>query len=77
MPHDYSDQFQFEGALDVPEAERILPRLRKENILFQIQTDGSNPRNFSSQVRDGRIRLFVHTANVDAWRKIRAEYFPV
>jgi hypothetical protein len=70
-------QYVPQGILDVPEADRILPRLEKEGIRFEIDTDVSTHPSGKCGVWDGRIALFVHMEDVAAWEKIRAEYFPV
>ncbi len=74
-----SDDAQYvdQGRLNIPEADRILPRLESEGIRFQIDTDVSTHPSGKCGFRDGRIALFVHVDDVPAWDKIRAEYFPV
>ncbi len=76
MNEDENEAFQSEGALDVGEATRILPRLEKENIRFLIDPDISS-RSKRRGFKDGRIALFIHADDILAWRKIRDEYFPV
>ena len=72
------DGFQFEGALDVGEANRILPRLEQEKIRFKIAADVSGHRTRATgRFRDARIKLFVHADDVSAWHALRDEYFPV
>ncbi len=72
--------FQFQGALDCNEAETILPRLEKEKIRFQIETDPTShyvaPLIGDGVYNDNRIKLFVHADDIHAWQKIRNEYFP-
>jgi len=69
-------QYISQGRLDVPEADRILPRMEREGIRFQIDTDvGTHPSGKCS-FRDGRIELFVHVQDIPAWEKVRADYFP-
>ena len=62
-----------EGRLEVPEANKILPRLEKEGIRFRIDTDVSaHGRRFD----EARIELFIHVDDVPAWEKIRMDYLP-
>jgi hypothetical protein len=66
--------FSFEGPLDVGEAKRVLPRLEKEKIRFQIETDVSTHlRKSTGPFRDSRIKLFVHVDDIARWQKIRDE----
>jgi len=73
---DDDTQYVAQGRLDIPEADRILPRLEKEGIRFQIDTDLSTHPSGKCAFRDGRIALFVHVDDVPAWEKVRADYFP-
>ena len=71
-----SEDYVSQGRLSVEEAERILPRLQNEKIRFQIET--SLPKPCSTKIGPiDRVELFVHADDVEAWRRIRAEYFPV
>jgi hypothetical protein len=70
-------EYVAQGRLATNEAERILPRLEKEKIRFQIETNVAGRRNFRIPLRDPRVALFIHPEDVDAWLKIRDEYFPV
>ena len=70
------DEYQTQGWLSPGEAKRILPRLELEKIRFQIQADHSGRPQIRSPSHDSRIELFVHSADVEAWLKIRQEYFP-
>jgi hypothetical protein len=76
--HYRDKEFQAEGELSEGEADRILPRLEKEKIRFQIS---ANPlRHDAGRARassDPQIKLFIHTDDIVAWRKIRDEYFPI
>ena len=68
------DVFRHEGPLDVGEAKRVLPRLERDGIRFQIEANVSTHlRRSVSTYRDSRITLFVHADNVVKWRKIRDE----
>jgi len=76
--HYRDNEFQAEGELSENEAERILPRLEKEKIRFQIDANVSrNGTGLSRSYSPAQIKLFVHTDDIAAWRKIRDEYFPV
>jgi hypothetical protein len=70
------EEYVSQGQLSVEEAERILPRLRNENIRFQIETSLPKPRSTRLGPID-RVALFVHSDDIEAWQRIRAEYFPV
>ena len=76
MTEDDDADYGAQGRLDVPEADRILPRLEKDGIRFQIDTDISTHPGGECSFRDGRIALFVHVDDVPAWEKIRGDYFP-
>ncbi len=76
MSSDESEEFLAQGRLAVDEAERILPRLEKENIRFQIETFLPKPRSTKLGPVD-RVALFIHPDDVEAWRRIRNEFFPV
>ena len=76
MPSQDSEEFVSQGRLSVEEAERILPRLRNDKIRFQIETSLPKPRSTRLGPID-RVELFVHTDDIAAWQKIRAEYFPI
>jgi len=66
-----------QGKLNVPEADRILPRLEKEGVRFQIDTDlSTHPVGRDGSFRDSRIELFIHVDDVQAWEKIGSDYFP-
>ena len=68
------DAFQFERPLDVGEAKRVLPRLEKDGVRFQIETDVSTHlRKSTSTFRDSRVKLFVHVDDIARWQKIRDE----
>ena len=71
-----SKEFVSQGRLSVEEAERILTRLRNERIRFQIETSLPKPRSTRLGPVD-RVELFVHTDDIAAWQRIRAEYFPI
>jgi hypothetical protein len=70
------DAFLSEGRLSCSEAERILPRLEREKIRFQIETDPTT-RGSGRFFNDARSSLFLHTDDVLARERIRDEYFPV
>lgn len=73
MSEEDDAQYVIEGKLDVFEADKILPRLEREGVRFQIDTD------VSAHVRgksESRITLYVHADDVPAWEKIRGDYFP-
>jgi len=63
--------------LNIPEADVILPRLEKEGIRFEIDTDVSTPHNAKGFSQNNRITLFIHVDDVPAWEKVSEEYFPV
>jgi hypothetical protein len=68
------DAFQFERPLDVGEAKRVLPRLEKDGVRFQIETDVSTHlRKSTGPFRDSRVKLYVHVDDTARWRKIRDE----
>jgi len=70
--------YQSEGDLNPLEAKRILPRLAELNVRFQIEADvGNHPNRSTAPINDARIRLFVHVDDLEAWRQIRREFFPV
>jgi len=69
-------EYVSQGRLATNEAERILPRLEKEKIRFQIEPNIAGRRNLRISLRP-RVALFIHPEDVDAWLKIRDEYFPV
>jgi len=71
-----SEEYISQGQLSVDEAERILARLRKESIRFQIETSLPKPRSTKLGPVE-RVALFVHSDDLEAWQEIRAEYFPV
>jgi hypothetical protein len=71
-----SEEFVSQGRLSVEAAERILTRLRNERIRFQIETSLPKPRSTRLGPVD-RVELFVHTDDIAAWQRIRAEYFPI
>lgn len=72
-PMDGEDQFVAQGSLEVPEANKILPRLAKEGIRFRIDTDVSaHARSYN----EARIGLFVHVNDLPAWERIRPDYLP-
>ena len=77
MTSDDSEKYLEQGALDVREAESILPRLEKENLRFQIETDLSSHARSGRDFRDSRVTLFVHADDLAAWEKIRSEFFPL
>jgi hypothetical protein len=70
-------EYVSQGRLATNEAARILPRLEKEKIRFQIETHVAGRRNFRTPLRDSRVALFIHPEDVDAWLRIRDECFPV
>ena len=70
-------EFVSQGRLEVQEAERILPRLESSKVRFRISTDLATRRNFRSPLGDPRVELFVHSADVGAWQRIRGEFFRV
>ncbi len=70
-------EYVSQGRLATSEAARILPRLEKEKIRFQIETNVAGRRNFRTPLRDSRVALFIHPEDLDAWLRIRGEYFPV
>jgi hypothetical protein len=74
---DETTEYVSQGRLTTSEAGRILPRLEKEKIRFQIETYVAGRRNFRTPLRDSRVALFIHPEDVGAWSKIRNEYFPV
>jgi hypothetical protein len=69
-------EYVSQGRLATNEAERILPRLEKEKIRFQIEPNIAGRRNLRISLQP-RVALFIHPEDVDAWLKIRDEYFPV
>jgi hypothetical protein len=77
MTSEENIEYISQGRLATNEAERILPRLKKERIRFQIQTDVAGRQNFRAPLRDPRVELFIHPADVATWSGIRNEYFPV
>lgn len=68
-------KYVFKERLGVSEAERILPRLEKEGIRFQIDPDLS-PHGSIYNFHDNRIALFVHVDDVTTWERIRPDYYP-
>jgi hypothetical protein len=74
---DESTDYVPQGRLTTTEAARILPRLEKEKIRFQIEANVAGRRNFRTPLRDSRVALFIHPEDVGAWSRIRNEYFPV
>jgi hypothetical protein len=76
MSSEESVEFLSQGRLAVDEAERILPRLEKEKIRFQIETFLPKPRSTKFGPID-RFELYIHPDDVEAWRRIRNEFFPV
>ena len=76
MRADNGEEYLSQGRLAVEEAERILPRLERGKIRFQIETFLPKPRSTKFGPVD-RIALFIHPDDVEAWRRIRNEYFPV
>ena len=77
MAPEESLEYVSQGRLEPHEAARILSRLEKEQIRFQIDTNVAGRRNFRTPLRDSRVTLFVHPDDVAAWVKIRGEYFRV
>lgn len=77
MTPDDNAEYESQGQLAVHEAEQILPRLEREHLRFQIQTDLSSRNNFRAPLNQSRVELFIHPDDVEAWQRIRAEYFPV
>lgn len=66
-----------QGKLDVPEAEWILPRLEREKIRFQIETRLVKRRTSTNLAPVDRVELYIPPADLEAWGRIRAEFFPV
>ena len=74
MPPEEEASFSFERPLDVGEAKRVLPRLEKEKIRFQIETDVSTHlRTSTSTFRDSRVKLYIHVDDIARWEEIRHE----
>ena len=79
MPETDDDaEFVSQGVLEPDEAERLLPKLEKVGIRFEI--DVSDITTF--EIRGGaqrasQITLYVHRLDLDAWEKIRSELYPV
>ena len=72
------DAYQCECDLSVGEANRVLLRLVKEDIRFQIETDaGLHGDRSTAPVDEARVRLLIHAGDLEAWRKIRRECLPV
>jgi len=69
-----SAEYRSQGALSLYEADRILPQLKEAKIRFKLEADPSSHSRYGG---DGRIELFVHSDDIDAWNKIRAEHFPI
>jgi hypothetical protein len=76
MKADDEDAFEDVGGLSVSEAERILPRLERENIRFEIQTDPS-PHRATDINGTPSVMLFIHRDDASCWEKIRDEFFPL
>jgi hypothetical protein len=70
-------EYVSQGRLATAEAGRILPRLEKEKIRFQIEPNIAGRQTFRIPLLAPRVALFIHPEDVDAWLKIRDEYFPV
>jgi hypothetical protein len=71
------DAYQCEGDLSVDQANRVLLRLVKEDIRFQIETEAGSPGDRDAAAAgEARVRLSIHAADLEAWRKIRLEFFP-
>jgi hypothetical protein len=78
-PDDDAD-FVSQGELDVEEADRILPRLKQAGVRFEIDVEESRQlsRSFMGRLPvHSRVTLYVHALDLDAWLRIREEYFPV
>jgi len=75
MRADNGEEYLSQGRLAVEEAERILPRLERGKIRFQIERFSQAALNKFGPV--DRIALFIHPDDVEAWRRIRNEYSPV
>jgi hypothetical protein len=69
-----SAEYCSQGALSLFEADRILPQLKEAKIRFRLDADPSSHGRYGG---DARIALFVHSDDLDAWNKIRAEHFPI
>ncbi len=71
------ESYLTECDLSVDQANRILLRLLEADIRFQIETDAGVKRDpGAGPAGDSRVRLFIHSGDVEAWQKIRREYFP-
>lgn len=68
------NDFELQCGLDIFEAERILPRLEKEAIRFQIETKIKGTRGYSAP---SAIDLYVHRDDEERFKKILAEFFKV
>ena len=77
MTPEETTEYVPQGRLATNEAARILPRLEREKIRFQIETNVAGRRNFRTPLRDSRVALFIHPEDVEAWLRIRTEYFRV
>ena len=77
MSDEPAEPYLPQGGLDASEANRILPRLEKDKIRFQIATDVSGRQNFRQPLRHPRVQLFIHGDDLEAWQRIRIELFPV
>jgi hypothetical protein len=75
---DDDDGFVIQGTLEPGEAERLLPRLEKDGVRFEIDAgDITVVATRGGPRRSSQITLFVHREDVDAWYKIRSELYPV
>ncbi|HEX4084397.1 MAG TPA: hypothetical protein VHY22_05785, partial [Chthoniobacteraceae bacterium] len=54
-PAESEDGYVLQGQFDIPEANKILPRLEKEGIRFQIDTDLMPHVEVETSYYDGRI----------------------
>ena len=77
MNPEQEEPYQPQGGLDVGEAKRILARLEEKKIRFQLETDVSGRKVFRQPLKDARVQLFIHAGDLEAWQRIRAEFFPI
>jgi len=84
MPEDSEDAYQFVATFQTREVERLLERLERDTVDYEIDMDDSQIRGMSPFLASMggtygtgvNVNLYVHTDDMDRARLIIRELYP-